>query len=159
MRLKKFKTFTFVATLFLFVVSCGSGKNPYFFEDDLTTVPEPFSTAGITPIVQDDGLKVYVLKEGSGPYTVTNRDDVLVFYTGRRANGKVFDSSYKNGSQSASQLSVNGVIDGFRQGLLGMKEGGKKVLVIPPDLGYGNSGHTLSKDTLIFDIELSMIVK
>lgn len=159
MRLNKFKTFTFVATLFLFVVSCGSGSNPYYFEDDFTTVPEPFSTAGITPIVKENGLKVYVLKEGTGPFVVTNRDDVLVFYTGRKTNGKVFDSSYKNGSQSATQLSVNGVIEGFREGLLGMKEGGKKVLVIPPDLGYGNSGHTLSNDTLIFDIELQLIVK
>tara|TARA_R110002096_G_scaffold87831_2_gene201435 strand:+ start:6682 stop:7164 length:483 start_codon:yes stop_codon:yes gene_type:complete len=160
MRLNKVKAFTLVSTFFLFAISCGDGTSPYFVEDDFSTVPDPYSTVGITPDTSDSGLITYKLASGSGPFTVNIIDDVLVYYTGRKTNGDVFDSSFKNGSTSSTQLTVTGVIEGFKEGLLGMKEGDKKILVIPPSLGYGNSsGSTLQNDTLIFDIQLDLIIK
>ncbi len=160
MRLNKFKAFTLVTTFFLFAISCGDGSNPYFFEDDFTTVPEPYSYDGINPDTSDTGLITYKLENGNGPFTVNILDEVLVYYSGRKTDGEVFDSSFKNGSTSSTQLTVTNVIEGFKEGLIGMKEGEKKVLVIPPSLGYGNSaGNTLQNDTLIFDIHLDLIIK
>lgn len=158
MSIHKTKSTVFLVLLSILTLSCGSNKNPFFFEDDFTTVPEPYSTAGITPVQHSNGLTEYVLKEGTGGFTVDNRDEVLVHYTGRKTNGDVFDSSFKNGRTTPAQLQVTGVIEGFRLGLLNMKEGGKKVLVIPPALGYEGSGNELSADTLIFDIELHTIL-
>ncbi|HET6528514.1 MAG TPA: FKBP-type peptidyl-prolyl cis-trans isomerase, partial [Balneolaceae bacterium] len=98
-------------------------------------------------------------------------DEVLVRYTGRTKDGEIFDSTYRNGATSRrlSNLTpvtisrprgpVSPLIDGFRRGLLGMKEGEKRVLVIPPSLGYGDvEGHDLQNDTLIFDVELVAIL-
>ncbi len=160
MRLNRIKAFTLITTFFFVTISCGDGTSSYYYEDDFSTVPDPYSTVGITPDTSDSGLITYTLENGSGPFTVNIVDDVLVFYTGRKTNGDVFDSSFKNSSTSSSQLTVTSVIEGFKEGLLGMKEGEKKILIIPPSLGYGNSsGSTLQNDTLIFDIQLELIVK
>ncbi len=160
MRLNRIKAFTLVTTFFFFAISCGDGSNPYYVEDDFSTVPDPYEITGITPDTSDSGLITYSLENGNGPFSVQIIDDVLVYYTGRTTDGEIFDSSFKNGSTSSTQLAVTDVIEGFKEGLLGMKEGEKKVLVIPPSLAYGNStGSSLQNDTLIFDIELDLIIK
>src|SRR5262249_13829817 len=85
------------------------------------------------------GLKIRDLKEGSGqavPYGAT----AVVHYTGWMVNGKVFDSSKKTNEPFAANLDPNaprGVIAGWQKGILGMKPGGIRKLVIPPDLAYG----------------------
>lgn len=145
------------ALMLLFTLSCA-GDNPYFFQDDFSDVPAAFSTVGITPDTTETGLIVYTLAEGNAQIEVGRRDIVKVFYTGRKTNGEIFDSSFKNGQTTASQFTVANVIDGFTEGLLGMKEGGKKVLVIPPNLAYEGTTNTLREDTLVFDIELETII-
>lgn len=139
-------------------MNCG-GDDPFLREDDFTTVPDPFSIEGITPDTSETGLIVYTLEEGTGPFTVQLRDNILIYYTGRTTDQEIFDSSYKNGSTTPASQSVTSVIEGYREGVIGMKEGGKKVLVIPPSLAYGDAeGHRLQNDTLVFDIELETIV-
>ena len=144
------------ALILLFTISCA-GDNPYFFEDDFSTVPDAFSTAGITPVTTETGLIIYTLKVGNN-VEAGRRDVVTVFYTGRKTNGEVFDSSFKNDQISATQFNVANLIDGFTEGLIGMKEGGKKVLVIPPNLAYEGTTNILRNDTLVFDIELETII-
>lgn len=82
---------------------------------------------------------------------------VTVKYTGKLANGTVFDSTDKHGGQPAT-FPLNGVIKGWQQGIPGMKVGGKRTLVIPPDLAYGASGtpdgSIPPNSTLTFDIEM-----
>lgn len=145
-----------IAVSFL-LLNCRDGSNP--FEIDYSTAPDPFSVEGATPDTSETGLITYQLQDGSGPFEVTIRDQVLIYYTGRTTNGEIFDSSYRNGSTSPGNLSVNSVVDGFREGILGMKEGEKKVLIIPPSLAYGDiENHSLQNDTLIFDLELETIL-
>ena len=156
--LLKFRNFLIAFTVF-FTISCG-GDNPYLFEDDYTAVPDPFSVTGIVSDTTESGLIIFVLAEGdtTRQIDVGIRDDVKVYYTGRKTNGEIFDSSYKNLQNEPSQFTVANVIDGFTEGLLGMYEGGKRVLVIPPKLAYEGTTNTLRDDTLVFDIELDTII-
>jgi FKBP-type peptidyl-prolyl cis-trans isomerase len=78
-----------------------------------------------------------VLKEGTGPGAKFG-DQVSVFYTGKLANGKQFDS---NVGKSPFDVTIGqGVIPGFSQGLVGIKKGEKREVTIPPSLGYGANG-------------------
>ncbi|WP_433295753.1 FKBP-type peptidyl-prolyl cis-trans isomerase [Pseudonocardia sp. CA-142604] len=91
---------------------------------------------------------------GSGP-AATPADTVDVQYTGTLySNGTVFDSSWSRGEPATFPL--NGVVPGFAQGIEGMQVGGRRVLVIPPALGYGNrsSGPIPGGSTLVFVVDL-----
>jgi peptidylprolyl isomerase len=78
-----------------------------------------------------------------------------VQYVGVLADGTVFDSSVAHGQPFTFTLGP-GVIVGWQQGLVGMREGGRRLLVIPPSLGYGANGlgPIPPNATLIFDVEL-----
>lgn len=96
---------------------------------------------------------------------VKNGDTVSVHYTGTLEDGTKFDSSLDRGKPFQFTVGVGMVIKGWDQGLLGMKVGEKKKLVLPPDLAYGPEGITApdgtviipKNATLIFDIELISI--
>jgi FKBP-type peptidyl-prolyl cis-trans isomerase len=82
---------------------------------------------------------------------------VSVQYTGKFVDGKVFDSSIPRGQPIEFTLGVGQVIPGWDQGILGMKVGGKRSLVIPGDLAYGAAGYPPvipANATLYFDVEL-----
>ncbi len=151
------KNFIVAAISILFLMSCGN-DDPFFFEDDFSTVPDPFSVEGITPDTTETGLIIYILEEGNGPLKVGIRDQVEIFFTGRTVLGEIFDSSYKNGRETPSRLTVASLIEGFTEGILDMNEGGKRVLVIPPELGYAGTTNELRNDTLVFDIELDSVI-
>lgn len=157
-RLLKFRNSLFALPLLLiFIVSCG-GDDPFIFEDDYSTVPEAFSTSGVTPVTTESGLTYYELETGSGEIEIGIRDAIRIYYTGRKTNDEVFDSSYKNSQTTPTTFTVADLIDGFTEGLIGMKEGGKRVLVIPPNLGYEGTSSQLRNDTLVFDIEIDTII-
>ena len=86
----------------------------------------------------------------------TMDDTVLVHYKGTRIDGTQFDSSYDRGEPAAFPL--NGVVAGFGEGLTKIGVGGKIILYIPSELGYGNSprpgGVIEPGDTLVFECEL-----
>lgn len=81
---------------------------------------------------------------------------VTLNYTGMFEDGTVFDSSDRQGQPISFVLGTGRVISGWDQGLVGMKVGGKRHLVIPPELGYGPNdyGPIPGNSTLIFDVEL-----
>lgn len=89
-----------------------------------------------------------------------DKDVVTLEYTGTLADGKVFDSS-KGKQPLAFVLGAGRVIKGWDQGIVGMKVGGKRHLVIPPDLAYGDKavgdGLIPANSTLTFDVELLRI--
>jgi len=104
----------------------------------------------------DNGLIMETLKEGAG--TVAEQYSIVtVHYTGTLENGNVFDSSLKPGKDPYRfTLGVKQVIEGWDQGLIGMKVGEKRKLIIAPEMGYGNQGMGVipPNSTLIFEVEL-----
>jgi peptidylprolyl isomerase len=83
-----------------------------------------------------------------------------VNYEGKLIDGAKFDSSYDRGQPYALHLGVSDVIKGWTEGLPGMKVGGTRKLIIPPNLAYGNQGFQdviPPNATLIFKVELVSI--
>lgn len=83
-------------------------------------------------------------------------DTVFVHYTGTLTNGEIFDSSIPRGEPFSFQLGAGQVIQGWDIGIQGMKVGGKRTLVIPSSLAYGEQGvgPIPPNATLNFDVEL-----
>ncbi len=105
---------------------------------------------------ENQGLKIEVLTEGTGEVT-KNGDIVSVHYIGTLENGTKFDSSRDRGTPFSFTLGAGQVIQGWDQGVLGMKIGEKRKLTIPSDLAYGVGGvpgAIPSNATLIFEVEL-----
>ncbi|MBI4127594.1 MAG: FKBP-type peptidyl-prolyl cis-trans isomerase [Parcubacteria group bacterium] len=101
------------------------------------------------------GLQVEDLVVGTGA-EAKNGDTLEVHYVGTLTNGVQFDSSYSRGQPFTFTLGQEQVIQGWDQGLLGMKVGGKRKLTIPPELGYGPVAQGLipPNSTLIFEVDL-----
>lgn len=102
-----------------------------------------------------DEFTVVDEKVGAGP-EVKEGSRVKVHYTGKLKNGETFDSSV---GREPFEVTVGKgeVIKGWDKGLVGMKQGGKRKLTIPHDLGYGEQGSPPKippRATLLFDIEL-----
>jgi len=108
-------------------------------------------------ITTKSGLKYVEHKVGDGKVAKAG-DDVEVHYTGTLTNGKKFDSSVDRNEPFPFLLGTGKVIKGWDQGVAGMKEGGKRKLIIPPDLAYGDrdvgNGLIPANSTLIFEVEL-----
>jgi len=129
--------------------------------------PSPVGTFGTKPVVSPptgtppSQLESTDLITGTGtPVTASNT--VTVQYVGVAwSNGKQFDASWNDGSGQPVSFPLSGVIPGWTQGMVGMKVGGRRELVIPPNLGYGASppqGSGIAvNDTLIFIIDLVKI--
>lgn len=111
-----------------------------------------------TPAKNPDGLQCLDLVVGKGA-TAHKGQTVLVEYTGwLESTGQKFDSTYDRGSQpfTVSPLGQAQVIPGWNEGLVGMRVGGTRRLIIPSALGYGPTGNgpIPANATLIFDITL-----
>ena len=116
-------------------------------------------TAGTT-MTTASGLKITDTKVGTGA-TPKPGQICVMHYTGwlyqNGAKGQKFDSSLDRGEPFSFTLGGGQVIKGWDQGVAGMKVGGKRTLVIPPELGYGarGAGGVIPPNaTLIFDVEL-----
>jgi hypothetical protein len=107
-----------------------------------------------------NGLKIRDIQDGDpNGVEVQTGDEVEVYYTGWLASdGTVFDSRRSPADPASFTVTTGpgGVIAGFAQGLVGMKPGGIRQLVIPPELGYGSTGQgSIPPDaTLVFEIKL-----
>jgi FKBP-type peptidyl-prolyl cis-trans isomerase len=119
------------------LAACGGGG-------DLPTGP--------TQLVVED------LVVGTGA-TAAVGDTVTVHYVGTLLNGTQFDSSYPSGRPFTFRIGAGQVIQGWEQGVPGMRVGGKRRLTIPPSLGYGSqpNGPIPANSTLRFEIELLSI--
>ena len=143
----------------LFFIFTGFNENGTSFTPTLQS-PEVDSVA-LSEILRDtlamqtNELITEDVVVGEGE--VAEAGDVLtVHYTGALPDGTVFDSSVARGEPFRFQLGAGMVIAGWDQGFAGMREGGKRILVIPPSLGYGEQGiGPIPGDaTLVFEVEL-----
>jgi peptidylprolyl isomerase len=95
------------------------------------------------------------LKAGSGQSSPEYGTPVTVHYTGSRLNGLVFDSSYQR--EQAATFEIGRVIQGWNEALVTMKRGEKRILIVPPELAYGDRGYPgviPPNEYLIFEVEL-----
>ena len=108
--------------------------------------PEPPTDLVVTDITAGDGAEA------------TAGSTVEVHYVGvTHSSGEEFDASYNRGQPLSFRLGVGQVISGWDQGVTGMKVGGRRQLVIPPHLGYGDrgAGGVIGPgETLIFVVDL-----
>lgn len=110
-------------------------------------------------ITTDSGLQYEVLTKGAGA-SPSRTDSVKAHYRGTLIDGTQFDSSYERGTPFEAR--VTGVIAGWTEALMDMKEGEKRRLYIPYNLAYGARGAPPSIPpyaTLIFEIELLQVIK
>ena len=138
-----------VAVILLLIIAGGF----YIFQSNKSPSTE---TADLPIIFTESGLQYQDLVIGSG--TTANPGDIVsVHYTGWLEDGTKFDSSLDRDQAFEFQLGAGQVIKGWDEGVAGMKTGGKRQLIIPPDLGYGvsGSGNVIPPNAvLIFDVEL-----
>lgn len=102
------------------------------------------------------GLRYQDVEKGEGKEATAGKV-VLVHYTGWLPNGEKFDSSRDRNDPFSFTLGAGQVIAGWDEGVAGMKVGGRRKLVIPPDLGYGTAGAPPDIPpgaTLVFEVEL-----
>jgi peptidylprolyl isomerase len=145
----------------LLLGGCGSDT-----EEPAGSTPEP--TAAATPEATKPEvnvpkgkapkkLEIKDLKPGTGAVAQPGQN-VQVQYVGvSHANGRQFDASWDRGEPFSFQLGAGQVIPGWDQGVAGMKVGGRRQLVIPPDLAYGEQGSPPAigpDETLVFVIDL-----
>lgn len=131
-----------VIAVFFFI---GNPLIPSTASQQPTSTP---SNAGL--VVQDETV-------GTGAAAQVG-DTVEIDYTGKLQDGTVFDSSIGKTPLSFI-LGAGNVIPGMDQGIVGMKVGGKRLLIIPPDLGYGAqaNGPIPANSTLIFEVTLDSV--
>ena len=116
------------------------------------TIPKSGSSSADAP----QELVVSLLKSGNGA-TLEAGDQAVLHYTGVLwDNNEVFDSSWANGSAVAFELSEGKLIDGFLQSMVGQQVGSQVLVVIPPELGYGDagSGAVPAGATLVFVVDV-----
>ena len=121
---------------------------------------KPPAIAG-TPVTLPDGLQYIDIQVGCGP-AAQSGSNVSVQYTGwLQKTGKKFDSSWDRHAQAFTlELGQGKVIKGFDEGLIGMKQGGKRRLIIPASLAYGATGSPPvipPNSVLIFDITMDSV--
>ncbi len=109
-----------------------------------------------------NGLQMTDVTVGTGTEAAAG-DTVTVSYVGSFPDGRVFDASANHGGSFSFVLGAGEVIKGWDEGVLGMKVGGERKLVVPPSLGYGASGTPGGpippNATLDFDIKLLNVQK
>ena len=148
----------------ILVITLISCNKPYSKEKEvIEEVPKPTINEPVVgdEVTTDSGLKYIVEVFGTGELPKAG-DKVKVHYTGTLEDGTKFDSSHDRNKPFEFSLGLGQVIKGWDEGIAAMKPGGKRKLIIPSELGYGErgSGKLIPPGaTLIFDVELLEIIK
>ncbi|MEH1967781.1 MULTISPECIES: FKBP-type peptidyl-prolyl cis-trans isomerase [unclassified Nostoc] len=160
--------FMLVCVVLLVVGQVGSKQNTAIAAELTQTPPAPTTVtenniliasntmSDANAVTTPSGLKYVELKEGTGA-TPQSGQTVEVHYVGTLEDGTKFDSSRDRGQPFSFKIGIGQVIKGWDEGLSTMKVGGRRQLIIPPELGYGarGAGGVIPPNaTLLFDVEL-----
>ncbi len=151
----RFNTDTFATTLES--AESESQVGTVVVASDETTIEDRITdSVGIDGKLND--LVVDDVRVGTGK-SVVSGDTITVHYKGTLRDGTQFDSSYLRGEPYTFTIGTGKVIEGWDTGLLGMKVGGERILVVPPEMAYGNAqvGVIPAQSPLIFAVELLKI--
>ena len=127
----------------------------------LLAVPAFAAQEAKKTVTNASGLKYVDVVVGKGASPAAGKQ-VKVHYTGTLEDGKKFDSSVDRNEPFSFTIGVGQVIKGWDEGVMTMKVGGKRKLIIPSKLGYGaqGAGRAIPPNaTLLFDVELLDVVK
>lgn len=152
--MNKYAVFSIIAVVIFGLLLTGLLTSQNGSSDDTIEISE-------NPMANSKDLVVETIEEGSGDQAVESGDDIVIHYRGTLEDGTVFDSSYDRGEPFQTQIGVGAVIQGWDEGVIGMKPGEKRKLIIPPDMAYGEQGvgSIPPNSTLIFEVELVEILK
>ena len=171
------KSFTLLLGL-LFVLSSCDTTDPFSFPPpDFETVPLPFVFNDAESFVVEEGIEAYILEEGTGQFTVTARDQVTLFITLRTMEGDIIYSTFNDARTTPVTVTVGNIVpdprvfqyslalsytEGLRKGLIGMRNGEERTLIVSPEKGFENlpSSSVNAKyreSTLQYDIEVTQI--
>jgi len=144
-----------IFSYFIFGLNGATSTDNNTITADTPTNSVTINEVSQAPTGSNEKLEVTDEKIGTGK-EVKKGDTVEINYVGTLTNGKKFDASAEHGGPFTTQIGVGQVIKGWDEGIIGMKVGGKRKLVIPPSLGYGsqNMGTIPPNSTLIFQVEL-----
>ena len=105
-------------------------------------------------------IEMEIIRAGDGKYYPKKGETVAVHYTMSLADGTEVDNTYKRRSPFRFKVESGQVVKGWDEAVLGMKVGGKRRIVVPPELGYGDKpkGPIPGGSTLYFDVELLKVL-
>ena len=148
-----------VALILSLALVCLTGCSEIGDDMSSSTLVQVTANAGEAPTITaptGDAPAELVAEDvivGSGTEVVATSTLTVHYTLMKWSDGSILESSWSGGAPATFPLS--GVIQGWQQGLLGAKVGGRRLLVIPPAIGYGPmAGHPLEKDTLIFAVDI-----
>lgn len=160
------------ALIFLISVSCDTNDPFNIPPPDFSSVPDAYDYEGLEPIQVEEGITAYIHEEGEGIGNVTIRDDLLLFITLRTLEGDIIYSTYNDSRIEPTTVRVSDIrlspsvfryniqlayTYGLRQGLLGMREGEKRTLIVQPEQGFsdlpdGTANEDYKESVLQYDL-------
>jgi FKBP-type peptidyl-prolyl cis-trans isomerase FkpA len=145
------KKYLYLFTLVLLFISCSDKTNTSFEPETEQDIIQYIEDNNLNATRSNSGLYYVINNEGSGTRP-TSASNVTVDYKGYFLDGVVFDESNSNGIS----FRLNEVIQGWTEGITYFREGGNGILLVPYNLGYGESGRGSipGGSVLIFDIRL-----
>ena len=157
-----------LAAAVLAMAGCGGSKKAESSAPGSVSLPAEASDINVKPAIPKPegepptGLQSRDVLQGNGD-TAESGDQVTVQYVGVSwSTGEQFDASWDRGEPFSFRLGAGDVIPGWDQGVSGMREGGRRQLVIPPNLAYGPQGQPPvigPNETLVFVIDLKRVKK
>lgn len=145
------KALFFIGLISLLVTSCKT-----YSEEEVQgfdkTIQKFVMKSGLNYEKSESGLYYLIEKEGEGEF-IKFTDEVSFRYTGKLLSGKTFDGRYK---RTPITFEVSKLIEGWKEGMMYLKKGGKAKLIVPPTLGYGDNQlpDIPANSILYFEIEV-----
>lgn len=172
--------FVSAAIILTILSGCSTDSGFTFQEPTFDNVPVPFETGQSEEEPVVDGITKFTVEEGNRVDQVVIRDQVAMYVTLRAEDGTIIYSSYQNGNTSPINANIQNIVtprppdivrsftfdrartDGLRKGLIGMRRGEKRVIIVPPSQGFepigsGSINDQYRENTLRYDVELDRI--